>query len=122
MENNSSESRLQFECVMWFNHKYRHCGHLVHVPNARQQEASRGAWWRGQGVVAGFPDLMCIADGRCVLIELKTATGKLSEVQKELHKSIIGLGTDVKVVRTLDEFQAVIEAFLGCEDLGQKSQ
>lgn len=108
-----TESQLQHACVMWFNATYRHQASLVHVPNQRQQSARQGAVWRGLGVVAGWPDLQVVAGGKILLIELKTTEGVLSKAQKDLHATLKAQGTDVLVVRSLEEFKAVVSEWLG---------
>ena len=62
------------------------------------------------GVGGGFPDLLCWARGRLVLLEVKTAKGKLTPEQVTFHGVAKALGIPVFVVRDLDEaVDAVLE-------------
>lgn len=54
----------------------------------------------GQGV----PDLLCAKGGRTVLVEVKTASGRLRAIQESFLKCWPG---EVAVVRSLDDVQAL---------------
>lgn len=108
-----TEAQLQHECVMWFNATHRKIAHLVHIPNARKQSKAEGARWRGLGVLAGWPDLQVVKGGRILLIELKTDKGVVSAAQTKVHKDLTDNGTEVVVVRSLEEFVRVVEGWLG---------
>lgn len=57
----------------------------------------------------GEPDVVCVADGgRFFMVELKTATGKLSPDQQAIHAWARKLGHTVHVVRSLEEFIALL--------------
>ena len=58
---------------------------------------------RRLGAKKGFPDILIIHRGRPILIELKTATGRVSDAQKECHKQLMLAGAVVKVIRNLDD-------------------
>jgi len=61
--------------------------------------------------VVGFPDLLVITpQGDTIYIELKTSIGKLSAMQKRLHKKMRENNARVYVCRTLTEFKEAIEA------------
>lgn len=61
--------------------------------------------------VAGIPDrLVLLPGGRLFLIELKTETGSLSEIQKEWHKKAALTGTKVFVLYGVKDVDAWIEA------------
>lgn len=68
---------------------------------------------KASGVVPGIPDMILIHRGRCYGFELKTETGTVSPAQNEVHASWREDGTPVYLVRTVDEFFAVIETILG---------
>jgi len=75
---------------------------LVAVPNA----GKRTAWERRQrakeGMVAGFPDLIALHDGRTALLEFKRGDGALSTVQIETLNRLVRLGFPVAVFRQAD--------------------
>ena len=52
----------------------------------------------------GTPDLCVIVPGGAVLwLEIKTATGKVSAEQKQMHERLRGLGQHVHVARSVSE-------------------
>ena len=54
---------------------------------------------------AGFPDIFAFRNGKTLFIEVKTATGIQSELQKYREKQIIEQNFDCWLIRTLDEFK-----------------
>ncbi len=57
----------------------------------------------------GSPDLWAIVDGRAAGLELKTAVGALSEVQRMKHAALRKRGVFVATVRSPEEAAAAIE-------------
>ena len=58
---------------------------------------------------AGEPDFVILADeGRLLLVECKSRTGKLSLAQAALIKQAEGLKNPVHVVRSLEEFLNIL--------------
>ena len=53
------------------------------VANGEARSASTGAKLKRQGVIAGAPDLVFCIDGKYHGVELKIATGRLSNAQKD---------------------------------------
>jgi len=51
----------------------------------------------------GIPDLMALKDGRTVFIEVKTETGKVSELQKHRHEKLKSQGFAVHVCTCFEE-------------------
>lgn len=61
----------------------------------------------------GMPDRMfLLPDGRTLMVEFKTAIGRLSPRQKLVHGQLERLGHPVEVVRSPGEFKAVLDAAL----------
>lgn len=58
-------------------------------------------------VFKGVPDLLIFSGERCLLVELKTATGKLSQGQSQWHK-----GVKVHIVRSFEEFSNLFLTWL----------
>ena len=52
----------------------------------------------------GIPDLMALKDGSTVFIEVKTETGKVSELQKYRHEQLKKQGFTVFVWNKFEEF------------------
>lgn len=75
------------------------------------QRARFGMARRAAGVVSGFPDLtVAIQGGRTFFIEMKSEKGRLSEVQKDVHAKLHGLGHVVIVARDIDSAAAALRA------------
>jgi len=113
------EDRLQMACRYWFDVQYPNFKLLLHhSPNEGVLGSnSAGAKRKAMGVRAGFPDfiLLCSDHGdyNYLSIELKTAKGKQSPAQKEYERAIYNRGGGKYViVRSLDEFKAVIDDWL----------
>lgn len=69
----------------------------------------RGMILKGMGVQAGWPDLHLIVRGRPIYIEIKSASGTLSEAQKAVHSAITVAGGVVSVCRSVDDVRAFLE-------------
>jgi hypothetical protein len=57
----------------------------------------------GLGVRSGLPDLVVIRQGRVFALELKTETGRLSDVQARTLEEMRACGVDTGVAHGLDE-------------------
>lgn len=53
----------------------------------------------------GFPDLMVLIAGSAIFIEVKSATGKVSELQKYRHKQLSELGYPIIITSSLTHFK-----------------
>lgn len=63
-----------------------------------------GAVWKTKGT----PDLYVALNGKTLWIELKTATGKLSDAQKDWHERFRAQGVQVVVCRSIYEVQEAL--------------
>src|SRR5574343_993054 len=75
---------------------------------------------KSQGLLAGHPDLsFWLSGGRVALMELKTATGVLSEAQRAHHAKLAVLGHKVYVIYgaspldTWEQVQGVLDGYAG---------
>lgn len=60
---------------------------------------------------AGVPDRLIITkDGRCIFVELKTESGRLSEIQKARIREMRGLNAEVVVLRGRDDVEDFLDA------------
>ena len=58
---------------------------------------------------SGFPDLMVImGHGKVLFIEVKTPTGKVSDIQLNMHDRLIVSGHDVMVARSVEDVQKYV--------------
>jgi hypothetical protein len=64
---------------------------------------------------AGLPDGILLAPaGRMVFVELKTSTGRVSPIQKFMHRALLELGFPVTIVRSRADLLAVLDT-LSCD-------
>lgn len=73
---------------------------------------ARGIFWtsiqNGPGAKPGDPDLVLCVNGRFIGVEVKSATGRQSEVQKVRQKEIEANGGLYFVVRSLEDIERVL--------------
>ena len=110
------EHRLQCACVQWFRTLHPKFNHnLFAVPNGGRRDKVTGAKLKAEGVLAGVADLILLksnADYGALLIEMKTGSGKQSEVQGRWQKAIEKDGYKYVLCRSLDDFMREINAYL----------
>ena len=110
------EHRLQCACVQWFRTQHPKFNHnLFAVPNGGRRDKVTGAKLKAEGVLAGVADLILLksnADYRSLLIEMKTGSGKQSEVQGRWQKAIEKDGYKYVLCRSLEDFMREINAYL----------
>ena len=70
------------------------------------------AWKEHGGMygTAGIPDIICCVAGKFVAFEVKTATGKATELQKATIRKILKAGGEAHVVRSVDEVRVIIDS------------
>jgi len=67
---------------------------------------SRCFTWKTHGGVygtAGIPDIIACVDGRFFAFEVKTASGKATQLQQATIRKILAAGGTALVVRSVDE-------------------
>ncbi len=110
------EHRLQCACVQWFRTQHPKFNHnLFAVPNGGRRDKVTGAKLKAEGVLAGVADLILLksnADYGALLIEMKTGSGKQSEVQGRWQKAIEKDGYKYVLCRSLEDFMREINAYL----------
>ena len=110
------EHRLQCACVRWFRLAYpQHHHNLFAVPNGGYRTPATAAKIKAEGALPGVSDLiLLIARGgyHGLLIEMKTDKGRQSEAQREWQRLIEADGYKYVVVRSIEEFIKVVEAYL----------
>lgn len=68
----------------------------------------RGAKLKKAGLQAGWPDIQLIYQGSYYGLEIKTATGRLSPAQIDLHKRLTDDGCSVAVARSVSDALEII--------------
>lgn len=105
------ESQIQRQMVAWFRLQYpRYI--IAAIPNGGQRSAIEAKIMKGEGVLAGFSDLVIIADRSVLFVEVKTKEGRQSELQRKFQADIERLGFQYFVCRSLQDFQLTVEKWL----------
>jgi len=109
-----SEDKLLSDCHLWLRNTYPQTkGLAFHVANERiARNGYEGAKLKSKGVVPGVPDYFFFWGGRVLIIEFKTDKGRLSDNQKDVHLQLNNNGFAVDVVRSLEDFQKIINTFM----------
>lgn len=76
----------------------------------KYQRARFGNARKASGVVTGVPDLCVIAPGYPVVwIEMKSAVGRLSDMQRHIHDKLRKAGQIVGVARSIEDAVAIMD-------------
>lgn len=76
---------------------------IVAIPNAAKRGQKAMNQVRREGAAWGFPDVMCLCDGRVAFIEFKRADGTVSESQAEWIEWLNGASFPSTVARDPDD-------------------
>lgn len=105
------ESQIQRQIVQWFRLQYPKYI-IAAIPNGGQRNALEAKIMKGEGVLAGFSDLVVIAEANVLFVEVKTKEGRQSELQKKFQADVERLGFQYSVCRSLQDFQMTVEKWL----------
>ena len=67
---------------------------------------------KGEGVLAGFSDLIIIAKGNVLFVEVKTRNGKQSDLQIKFQSNVEQLGFQYSICRSLEDFIMTVEKWI----------
>lgn len=109
-----TESKLQQEIFNYYQNNY--ClkthnprGVIFSVPNGGTRNKLEALTLKATGLLPGVSDLIVILpNGKILFIEIKTETGIQSPAQKDFQHRITTLNYEYHLVRSLEEFQRVI--------------
>ena len=105
------ESQIQIQMVKWFRLQYpRYI--IAAIPNGGQRSALEAKIMKGEGVLAGFSDLIIIARENVLFVEVKTKSGYQSDLQAKFQSDVERLGFQYSICRSLDDFILTIEKWL----------
>jgi len=79
------------------------------IPNGGDRHIAVAAKMKAEGVRAGVPDLMVLADGVPRFLEVKTSRGDLSTNQKDWFKALDDQGVDCALVRSITDVENVLK-------------
>lgn len=113
----NEEHQIQCTCVRWFSYQYPELhGRLFAVPNGGRRDETTAAKLKAEGVVAGVADLILLRRNRdygALLIEMKTPTGRQSDLQKKWQFTLCSENEYKYVVcRSLDDFINEVNDYL----------
>ena len=107
----ASEAQIHKAVVDYFHKAKRPRVVVHHSPNG----AKRSRWEQAQvaraGMMAGWPDLTFVADGRVYGLELKTDRGRLTPSQATAHDMLKEAGMKIAIARSVDEAVAVLRGW-----------
>ena len=105
------ESHIQIQMVKWFRLQYpRYI--IAAIPNGGQRSALEAKIMKGEGVLAGFSDLIVIAKGNVLFVEVKTKDGKQSDFQIKFQSDVERLGFQYSICRSLEDFIMTVEKWI----------
>lgn len=110
------ESRLQVNCVRWFDMQYPKLKlNLFSIPNEGARTIANGARMKAQGRRAGTADMLLAKSNyqtHGLFIEFKYGKGKQNENQIAFQKAVEKEGYRYEVVTDFDQFKNLIESYL----------
>ena len=106
----SPEDQIHRAILDYFRWALPHGWIVFHPANGGKRDKVTAAKLKGLGVVAGIPDLMIVGP-ECFLavIEVKTATGRLSLEQAKMKDKFMDLGVPYAIARSIDDAKAFAE-------------
>lgn len=107
-----SEAQIQAACVTWLWNTYPQTRGLFFAVNNNSEHVARAMNRKAVGLVAGVSDTIFLWRGKALLIEFKTPAGRQSEKQKEWQAKAEAAGFRYYIVRSLEEFQALIKEII----------
>jgi len=109
-----TEFNIQQEIVVWFRNTYclkhheKRCA-IFSVPN---EAAYKNKMFIQTGLMVGVSDLIVIIDSKTLYFEAKTLKGKQSPKQIEFEETVKNLNQQYYLVRSLEQFQTIINNYL----------
>ena len=117
------ESQLQKDCVTWFRLQYPSRALILFaVPNGGGRSPIEAAIMKAEGVVAGVADLILLeARGNygslCIEMKTRSSKSRQSPNQKIWQEATQKAGNAYVVIRSFEDFQAVIRQYLALKPL-----
>lgn len=112
-----NESSTQIACYKWFSIQYpSYRGLLFSVPNGARVSRSQAMVLRAEGLTSGVSDMILLVPRHGyhgLMIEMKTATGRQSDSQKQFQVAVEKQGYLYCIVRSCQQFMILVNAYLG---------
>lgn len=102
-----TEDQIQAQIFKWYHNNYcaKNSNIIFSVPNGGTRNKAEAMKFKATGLVAGVSDLIIVTEKEVLFVEVKTAIGRQSEVQKKFEKKVTNLGYRYLVVRSLEDFK-----------------
>jgi len=108
-----NENQLQQSIYLWYQNTYvikdKRCM-ILSIPNGGLRDKATAITMKATGLYKGAADLMLVHRGWVGFVELKTETGVQSPEQIQFEAHCIEAGLPYKLVRSLAEFQQLIQS------------
>lgn len=116
------ESDIQIECVRFFRIAYPK--YLIFsVPNGGSRSAKEAAILSAEGVLPGVSDLIVVAEGNILFIEMKAPKGRQSRYQREFQNMVERLGFEYRICHSVMEFIETVKSWFNeIKDEQEKGQ
>lgn len=107
-----SESAVQQEIVVFFRNNYclknsnPRCA-IFSVPNERSNVKEQMRMI-ATGLMAGVSDIIVVMPNKVLFVEVKDSKGTQKPKQKDFQAIIEALGFEYHLVRSLDDFKAIL--------------
>jgi hypothetical protein len=108
---NALESQIQSKAFINLWNSRPELRRRVFAINNNSQNRIKGAINKAMGTVDGVADMAYLIQGSVVWIEWKTQTGTQKPAQKEFQALVQSLGMTYVIVRSEEEFLAVINRY-----------
>lgn len=110
----ATEESLQASIVKHFTNNYCLKHHnprcmIFAVPNGGSRNLVEAMRMKASGTLPGVSDLIVVLPNKTLFIELKLPNGIQSDKQKDFEQRVTSLGFDYHIVRSLEEFNLIIE-------------
>lgn len=116
-----TEEQLHRQVAEYLNWSIAEDAVWFHPANGGARSKGEAGRLRAIGVKAGVPDIVIVWRGRAHFIELKTAAGRVSDAQHEMHSRLMLAGAVVTICRSLEEVEQFIRV-IGCSRIWMRTQ
>jgi penicillin-binding protein-related factor A (putative recombinase) len=111
-KDNSSEAKIQAECVIWFWNTHHPLRGLFFAVTNNSENIGRAMQRKATGLCAGVSDCIFIFRGSVFCFEFKTETGRQSQSQIEWMKKVNGQGVNYYLIRNFEQFKTQINELI----------
>lgn len=99
-----TEHLLQLTCIAWFKNDYKRNGSGIIIPVVNEATYKNKTF----AICKGASDLIVVLPGKVLFVELKVGINRQSQGQLEFERIILNLYHEYHLVRSLEEFKAVV--------------